>query len=141
MNTTLNPRMNAMEFSMTLRNSCDSWVLSCSTPTPEISETYPGTRGSTHGDRKETRPARNAAIGRGRLFITESFYLPGANKLANKCGSIVFVGLRGGQKVAKNIIAREKLADTHAYNGIIHGYRFFWCCSDQQGVAGFEVPA
>jgi hypothetical protein len=35
--------------------------LSCSTPIPESIETYPGTNGSTHGDRNETSPARNAA--------------------------------------------------------------------------------
>src|ERR1700680_1612050 len=75
MNTTLKPRMNAMEFSMTLRSRWDSCVLSCSTPTPEISETYPGTSGSTHGERNDTSPARKAAMGRGRVFITESFYL------------------------------------------------------------------
>src|SRR5277367_7155122 len=70
--------MNATEFNMTLRSSWDSCVLSCSTPTPEISDTYPGTSGSTQGERNDTRPARNAAMGRGRLVITELFYLQGA---------------------------------------------------------------
>src|SRR5215469_5159604 len=32
-------------------------------------ETYPGTSGSTHGDRKEIRPAKKAAMGSGRLDI------------------------------------------------------------------------
>src|SRR5579863_1585077 len=87
MKTTLNPRMKATEFSMTFRSRWDSWVLSCSTPTPEISETYPGTSGRTHGERNDTRPARKAAIGRGRLVITGLFYLPDGFALANKCGS------------------------------------------------------
>src|SRR5580698_3056376 len=86
MKTTLNPRMKATEFSMTFRSRWDSWVLSCSTPTPEISDTYPGTSGNTHGERNDTRPARKAAIGRGRLVITGLFYLPDGFALANKCG-------------------------------------------------------
>src|ERR1700675_3294564 len=89
MNTTLNPSMNAMEFNMTLRSSWDSCVLSCSTPTPEISDTYPGTSGSTHGERNDTKPARKAATGRGRLVITGLvitglFYLPDGFTLLNK---------------------------------------------------------
>src|SRR5437879_8634912 len=66
MKTTLNPRMNPTEFSMTLRSSCVSCDFSSSTPAPEISETYPGTSGSTQGDRNEMSPATNAAIGSGR---------------------------------------------------------------------------
>ncbi len=34
---------------------------SSSTPIPESIEMYPGTSGSTHGERKETNPATNAA--------------------------------------------------------------------------------
>src|SRR4029077_10735154 len=34
---------------------------SCSTPIPLSIEIYPGTSGSTHGDKNETSPARNAA--------------------------------------------------------------------------------
>jgi hypothetical protein len=50
--------------------------LSSSTPTPEISDTYPGTSGSTQGERNETTPAINAAIGVGfaiRVYCTFSF--------------------------------------------------------------------
>src|SRR5581483_2075590 len=68
-NTTLNPRMNPMELTMTRRISCDCGDFSSSTPTPEIRETYPGTRGSTQGERNEIRPATKAAIGSGRLDI------------------------------------------------------------------------
>ncbi len=35
-------------------------VRNCSTPMPESMETYPGTSGSTHGDRKEMIPATKA---------------------------------------------------------------------------------
>src|SRR5271157_5970691 len=69
MKTMLKPRMNAAEFSITFRNSCPSWDFSSSTPTPEISETYPGTSGRTQGDRKEINPATNAAAGNGKLFM------------------------------------------------------------------------
>src|SRR2546425_12059675 len=69
MKTTLNPSMNPTEFSMTLRSSCASCDLSSSTPAPEIKDTYPGTRGSTQGERNDTNPATKAAIGRGRLVI------------------------------------------------------------------------
>src|SRR3984957_2104316 len=67
MNTTLNPRMNPTEFVMTRRISrpCDDF--NSSTPAPDISDTYPGTSGSTHGERNEIRPAKKAAIGSGRL--------------------------------------------------------------------------
>src|SRR5215813_3419027 len=34
---------------------------SCSIPIPLSIEIYPGTSGSTHGDKNETNPARNAA--------------------------------------------------------------------------------
>src|SRR5258708_30943404 len=65
------PRMNRMDFPIPRRIRFACGVLSSSTPTPEIIETYPGTRGSTQGERKETRPARNAAImeGFGRFDI------------------------------------------------------------------------
>jgi len=42
------------------------------TPAPEIRETYPGTKGSMHGERNEIRPAINAAIGRGSDDIAAS---------------------------------------------------------------------
>src|SRR5664279_1559238 len=69
MKTMLKPRMNAAELSITLRKSSPSFSFSCSTPTPEISETYPGTSGSTQGDRNEISPATNAASGNGKLDI------------------------------------------------------------------------
>src|SRR5437879_5534310 len=69
MNTILKPMIKAIEFSITLRNSWPSFDLSSSTPAPEISDTYPGTKGSTHGDRNEISPATKAARGRGRLDI------------------------------------------------------------------------
>src|SRR5256885_10535852 len=68
-NTTLNPRMKPIEFTITRRISCDCGAFSSSTPTPEIRDTYPGTSGRTQGDRNEIRPATQAAIGSGRLDI------------------------------------------------------------------------
>src|SRR5206468_11372290 len=67
MKTTLNPSMKPTEFSMTLRSSCASCDLSSSTPAPEISDTYPGTSGSTQGERNDTHPAPKAASGSGRV--------------------------------------------------------------------------
>jgi hypothetical protein len=49
-----------------------SLSFSSSTLAPEIREMYPGTRGSTHGDKNETIPARNTAIGRGNEDINLS---------------------------------------------------------------------
>src|SRR5215467_10635054 len=69
MKTMLKPMMKAIEFSMTLRSSEVSWIWSSSTPTPEISETYPGTSGSTQGERNETSPAMKAAIGVGLAIL------------------------------------------------------------------------
>src|SRR5438045_4891225 len=75
MNTRLNPRMNITEFSITERITFESCCLSSSTPAPEISDTYPGTSGSTHGDRNEINPATNAAIGKGNDDIASSSIL------------------------------------------------------------------
>src|SRR5471032_1787407 len=61
--------MNPMEFNMTRRLSWPCEVLSCSTPTPEMRETYPGTRGRTQGDRKEISPATKTPSGSGRFNI------------------------------------------------------------------------
>src|SRR5208282_807700 len=69
MKTMLNPRMKAAELNITLRKSCPSCNLSCSTPTPEIRETYPGTSGSTQGERNEMSPATKTASGSGKLVI------------------------------------------------------------------------
>src|SRR5580692_4123509 len=69
MKTMLKPMMKAAELSITLRKSWPSFIFSCSTPTPEISETYPGTSGSTQGDRNENNPATKAASGNGKLVI------------------------------------------------------------------------
>jgi hypothetical protein len=74
MKTTLKPRMNPIEFTMMRRMSCDCGDFSSSTPAPEMRETYPGTNGSTQGERNEINPARNAAMGSGRLDIV--FILP-----------------------------------------------------------------
>src|SRR5580698_1627329 len=69
MKTMLKPMMKAAELSITLRKSWPSFIFSCSTPTPEIKETYPGTSGSTQGDRKEINPATKAASGKGKPVI------------------------------------------------------------------------
>src|SRR5208283_4639278 len=69
MKTMLNPMMKAAELSITLRKSCPSCSFNCSTPTPEIRETYPGTSGSTQGDKNEISPATKAASGNGKLVI------------------------------------------------------------------------
>ena len=83
MKTTLKPRMNPIEFTITRRISWPCGDFSSSTPAPEIRETYPGTSGSTQGERNEIRPAKNAAIGSGRLdrkldigFIVAAGWLP-----------------------------------------------------------------
>src|ERR1035437_2144105 len=70
MKTMLKPMMNAAELSITLRKSSPSFSFSCSTPTPEIRETYPGTSGSTQGDKNEISPATKAASGNGKLVIS-----------------------------------------------------------------------
>src|SRR5579864_1938104 len=62
-NTRLNPMMNRTEFSRTDRISLLSCCFNCSMPAPDMSEMYPGTKGNTHGERNETSPAVNAAIG------------------------------------------------------------------------------
>src|SRR6266700_2325113 len=68
-NTMLNPAIKANEFSITFRRTDASCTFNSSTPTPEISDTYPGTSGNTQGERKDTRPAKKAAIGRGKFDI------------------------------------------------------------------------
>src|SRR5207237_2694895 len=78
MNTRLNPRMNITEFSITERISLPSCWRSSSTPAPEISDTYPGTSGSTHGDRNEINPATNAAMGTGKDNIARASILDSA---------------------------------------------------------------
>ena len=61
--------MNAAELSISLRKRWDSLDFNSSMPAPEISETYPGTSGSTQGERKEIKPATKAASGKGKLVI------------------------------------------------------------------------
>src|SRR5215472_4624511 len=68
-NTTVKPRMNMSECKSTVFNNLRSFDWSSSTLAPEMRETYPGTSGSTHGERNETIPATNAAIGRGNEDI------------------------------------------------------------------------
>src|ERR1035438_9013009 len=70
MNTMLKPRMKARELSINLRSRCPSVDFSSSMPAPEIRETYPGTSGSTQGDKNEIRPATKAASGNGKLVIS-----------------------------------------------------------------------
>src|SRR5438552_2510586 len=65
MNTRLKPVTNVRELSITDFLNLLSCRFNSSTPAPEIRETYPGTKGSTHGDRNEIRPATKAAIGKG----------------------------------------------------------------------------
>src|ERR1700675_3904451 len=72
MKTMLKPMMNAAELSITLRKSSPSFIFNCSTPTPEIRDTYPGTSGSTQGDKNEINPATKTASRDGKLVI--SFY-------------------------------------------------------------------
>src|SRR5882757_4204737 len=67
--TRVKPRINISECNSTVFNSLRSLVWSSSTLAPEINETYPGTSGSTHGDRNDTIPARNAVIGKGNEDI------------------------------------------------------------------------
>jgi hypothetical protein len=66
----LKPAMNISELSMTERETLRSSALRASTVEPETSDTYPGTRGSTQGDKNDRMPATNAAIGKGRDDIT-----------------------------------------------------------------------
>src|SRR5208282_2512765 len=104
MKTMLKPMMNAAELSITLRKSCPSCDFSSSTPTPEISETYPGTSGSTQGERNDTRPATKAAMGRGRLVMQELFYPSEGFAYANMwlgVYSSVIIGLWRVRKVAE----------------------------------------
>src|SRR5215831_10966619 len=68
-NTSVKPRINMSECNSTVFNSLRSLFCSSSTLAPEIRETYPGTSGSTHGDRNETIPARNAVMGKGNEDI------------------------------------------------------------------------
>src|SRR6267154_799269 len=68
-NTTLKPRMNMMEWPSTVFVSRFPEFLSSSTLAPEIRDTYPGTSGRTHGDRKDISPAKKAAIGNGNEDI------------------------------------------------------------------------
>src|SRR4051812_30655230 len=79
MKTTVNPRMNITEFIRTVlrmdaapapSDGAPGSLSAAAAPVPEIKEMYPGTSGSTHGDRNEIRPAANAAIGKGKLDIT-----------------------------------------------------------------------
>src|SRR5271167_1017582 len=59
-NTTEKPITNANEDAIRLPRGF-SPRRNCSTPIPESIEMYPGTRGSTHGERNEISPATNAA--------------------------------------------------------------------------------
>src|ERR1700757_2085122 len=91
--------MNPTEFTITRRINWACGDLSSSTPAPEISETYPGTRGSTQGDRNDTNPATKAAIGSGRVDIQE-YCTCVLQWLANQCrpeGSLSLVTDSGAE--------------------------------------------
>src|SRR5438093_6323117 len=92
-NTMLKPMMNRIEFIMTLRRTLASCAFSSSTPTPEMSDTYPGTSGNTQGERKDTRPATNAAIGRGKfpipLYCTRVGRRGNLGRYASECNFFV----------------------------------------------------
>ena len=63
MNITENPRMKKIELLTTvlMREEFSLSACSCSSEIPEMIEMYPGTSGSTQGERKDTTPAANAA--------------------------------------------------------------------------------
>src|SRR5262245_13086363 len=67
--TTVNPRINISECKSTVLSSLRSFDWSSSMLAPEIREMYPGTKGSTQGDRNETIPAMNTAMGNGNADI------------------------------------------------------------------------
>jgi hypothetical protein len=60
MNTTENPMTKETAEAKRPPRGCWPWR-NCSMPMPESIEMYPGTRGSTQGERNETSPAINAA--------------------------------------------------------------------------------
>ena len=60
MNTTENPATNASDDRNNSAVRHFPPLRNCSMPIPDSMEMYPGTSGNTHGDRKETNPARNA---------------------------------------------------------------------------------
>src|SRR5690349_14091499 len=76
--TMLNPMMKAIELSITFLSKPEFCSCNCSTPAPEISDTYPGTSGKTQGERNEITPAKKAAIGNGRLDIERSYCIRAA---------------------------------------------------------------
>src|ERR1700728_4916872 len=79
----LKPRMNPIEFTITRRIRCACGAFSSSRPAPEIRERYPGTRGSTHGERNEMSPAKKAASGSGRLVMCSLLYLYSSSRLSS----------------------------------------------------------
>jgi hypothetical protein len=62
--------MKRIELDRTDRSIRPPGCLSSPKPTPDRSEMYPGMSGKTHGVRKETNPAANAAIGRGSVDMS-----------------------------------------------------------------------
>jgi hypothetical protein len=94
MNTTLKPRINPIELVMTRRISRPRDDFSSSTPAPEINETYPGTSGSTHGERNEISPAKNAASGSGRLDMR--LYCTCLKLLSVRSDAFVVIKLHAG---------------------------------------------
>ena len=49
-----------IRFSLLRNGMLPSFSLISANETPDIKEIYPGTRGKTHGDKKEIKPAANA---------------------------------------------------------------------------------
>jgi len=82
-NTALNPMTNKTEFNPTARILFPSRCFNSSTPEPEISEMYPGTKGSTQGDRNEINPAVNAAIDKDHIEKPPSGIDENVNRLAH----------------------------------------------------------
>src|SRR5208337_1945168 len=112
MKTMLNPMMKAAELSITLRKSCPSCSFNCSTPTPEIKETYPGTSGSTQGDKNEISPATKTASGNGKLVIflycSDGERLTPSYKMPRK-GELLHHFPRGLDEVIRSSLSRPGL--------------------------------
>jgi hypothetical protein len=75
MNTIENPAMKATADAIRLPRGF-SPRCNCSTPMPESIEMYPGTSGSTHGDKNEISPATSAAKIETRIARTFSVKTP-----------------------------------------------------------------
>src|SRR6202162_3120358 len=97
-NTMLKPTMNAAELNITLRKCLPSFIFSCSAPTPDMRETYPGTSGRTQGDRNEISPATKAASGKGKLVISVYCSGPIVAAKAEVCTAVSVLHTRCGDQ-------------------------------------------